>query len=360
MRGRAHEVHAFDLLQGLGAIVEEGRFIRGDLVDADAVDIVHRRAHGDDAFDVGRARFELVGQVVVGRFLEGDGKDHVAAALPGGHGFQVLRLGVEHAHAGRAIHLVGRAGEEIHVELGNVDGHVGRALRTIQQHGHADGVGFRDDFFDGINGAEGVGNVHHGNELRALVQERIEFFHDHFARIVDRHDLEHGTGFLAEHLPRHDVGVVLHVGDEDLVALADVLAAVGLGHDVDGLGRAARKHNLAGDMAADELRDLLARLFVGVRGHLAEMVYAAMHVGVLRVVVVRNRLHHLARRLRGGRVVQVDEGLAPLHEPENREVGADPLHVDGAGQFVEAVSGDASSGGGHGTTYCWGLYFLKM
>ena len=53
------------------------------------------------------------------------------------------------------------------------------------------------------------------------------------ARVVDGRDPQRRALLLAEHLPGHDVRVVLEAGDQHLVARAHVPAAVGLGHEVD-------------------------------------------------------------------------------------------------------------------------------
>ena len=49
---------------------------------------------------------------------------------------------------------------------------------------------------------------------------------------------------VAEHLPGHDVRVVLQSGDQDLVAGSDILAAVGLGDQVNAFGGAAHEDDL--------------------------------------------------------------------------------------------------------------------
>ena len=48
--------------------------------------------------------------------------------------------------------------------------------------------------------------------------QRLDRLRMHFAARVDRRHDELRAGLLAEHLPGHDVGVVLEVGDEHLVA----------------------------------------------------------------------------------------------------------------------------------------------
>ena len=58
------------------------------------------------------------------------------------------------------------------------------------------------------------------------------------AGIVDRHHPQPGADLVSQQLPRNDVGVVLEVGDDDLVARADVGPPPGLRDEVDRLGRA--------------------------------------------------------------------------------------------------------------------------
>ena len=60
----------------------------------------------------------------------------------------------------------------------------------------------------------------------------------------DRRPLQHRALALAQEVPRHDVGVVLHDREHDLVALADLRAAEGLRDEVDGLGGVAGEDDL--------------------------------------------------------------------------------------------------------------------
>ena len=49
-------------------------------------------------------------------------------------------------------------------------------------------------------------------------EQPLEFLEQELAGVVDRRDLEHDAEAVAQHLPGHDVGVVLQLGDHDLVA----------------------------------------------------------------------------------------------------------------------------------------------
>ena len=85
----------------------------------------------------------------------------------------------------------------------------------------------------------------HRDQLRARREQLRKFVQQQLAAIVDRHDAQLRALLFAEHLPRHDVGVVLHGGDQHFIARADMRAAVGLRDQVDGLGGAAHKDDFA-------------------------------------------------------------------------------------------------------------------
>ena len=128
-------------------------------VRSDRLDVVDRHAEPDGAGDVRRAGLELVRQRVPRRLLEGDGADHVAAALERRHRLEQRFLAVEHADAGRAVQLVAGGDVEIAVERLDVDRHVVRRLRTVEQHRHAAAMRDADDLRDRIDRAERVRHV---------------------------------------------------------------------------------------------------------------------------------------------------------------------------------------------------------
>ena len=84
------------------------------------------------AGDVRRACLELGGQVGVGRLFEGDGLDHLAAALVRRHPLEQGFLAVEDADTGRAEELVPGEGIEVAVQLLYVDGEVRHGLGAVE------------------------------------------------------------------------------------------------------------------------------------------------------------------------------------------------------------------------------------
>jgi hypothetical protein len=114
--------------------------------------------------------------------------------------------------------------------------------------------------------------------------------------------------------------VVLHRRDDDLVAGLQARAQERVGHQVDGLRRAAGKDDLLATLGADESLDFVARRLVGLGCALRQEVDAAVDVGVVRLVEVGDGVEDLARLLRRRGVVQVDQGLAVHVLLQRREV----------------------------------------
>ena len=110
-------------------------------------------------------------------------------------------------------------------------------------------------------------------------------------------------------MPRHQVGVVLHRRDDDLVSRSDVFLRPCVGHEVDGLGCVPGPDDLLWLTGVDEFRDLHSGTFVQISRLLAKVVNAAMNVGIGILVVVHQRFNDLTRRLGSGGIVQIDQRL---------------------------------------------------
>ncbi len=341
--GRADERDAGDAAELLGGALEQAILVGGDRRDPQGLDVVHRRRQTHRAGDVRRAGLHAVRQLVVGGLLEGDGKDHVAAALPRRHGGQQFLAGVEHADAGRPVQLVRGEGVEVRAQRAHVDRDVRHGLGAIDQHHRPGGVRGLDDALHRQHRAQRIGDMRDPDEARARgeqLQVRLEL---QLAAAVDGGDHKLRPGLLAHHLPGHDVGVVLECRDQDLVPGPEARAAVGLGDEVDRLGGAAHEHHLAHRGGIDEAAHALARTLEGGRGRLAQGMHAAVHVGVRVGLVVLDRAQHRARALRGGGAVKVHQRM-PVHGgAEDREVGTHARHVVAGDGRALGVRGHHSS-----------------
>src|SRR3546814_14397627 len=75
----------------------------------------------------------------------------------------------------------------------------------------------------------------------------------------------------------------------------------------------------------------LARALVEPGRALAEVMGAAMHVGVILLVGAAHRIEHLSRLLRRGGAVEEHQRTAMYRAGEDGKVAPDPLHVVGRG-----------------------------
>ena len=123
--------------------------------------------------------------------------------------------------------------------------------------------------------------------------------------------------------------MVLQLGDHDDVPGAERRQSVRIRDEVDRLGGIADEDDLARRGRVEERADLLARALQPLGGPLGELIDAAVHVRVRRLVERLHRLEHLAGLLRARRRIEVGEWLAVELLLEDREVGTDALGIQG-------------------------------
>ncbi len=218
--------------------------------------------------------------------------------------------------------------EEIAADVLYIDRHVLDALRAVDEDAGSDLMRHARDLGDRHDGADGVRHLRHGDEPGAAIDERGVFVHTQIAVVVDLGDAQPRAGALCQHLPRHDIGVMLQFAEDDLVIGADRQPPKACGHEVDGLGGAARENDLLGRSGAEEFGDLVARFLIGVGGAGGERVGAAMDVGIVFVIEARDPFDDLPRFLRRRGVVEPDERLAVHPLLQDRKIAARAFDVE--------------------------------
>ena len=238
---------------------------------------------------------------------ESDVPDHLAASHIRRQPVEPRLFAIKHAHARGAVNLMSAEGKEIRIERLHVYCKMRSALRTVHQYGHAVGMGDADHPAHGVDRAQHVAHVRHADDARAVVEEPFVFVQHQFATVVYRNYPQLDALACLQELPAHDVGVVLHLAEDDFVAFAHEGLAEAGSHEVDALRRAAREDDLRCAAGIQEAAHRLAGRLVQLRGLLRKEVHAPVHVGVHVVVFVRHGFHHAAGLLRRGPVVQIDQ-----------------------------------------------------
>ena len=181
------------------------------VVPAHVGDELDGRGGAGDALVVERAGLELEGRLA-----------KLGAEAQGAHDLGGLAPRVEHADV-RREELVGRAEQEVAVEGGDVDDAVQRVVHGVD-HGQGSGRSRHlDDAPDVVDGAHRVARPDGGHDPGALVQQALEDVPGERAgRGVDGH-LAHDHAAILQREPGAAVGLVVELGDEDLVALLHVV-----------------------------------------------------------------------------------------------------------------------------------------
>ena len=190
-------------------------------------------------------------------------------------------------------------------------------------------MGDADHLLDGRDRAQHVRHVGHGDDLGAGRQRGLEVGEREVAVIVAADPLQHRALALPQEVPGHDVGMVLHDREHDLVAFPDMGQTERGRDEVHRFGGRTGEDDLVGGSGVEEGAHLLARALEGLGRGIGEIVETAMHVGIFGLVGGGDAIDHGPRFLRRGRVVEIDERLAVGRQGEGREVPADRLDVIG-------------------------------
>jgi hypothetical protein len=131
------------------------------------------------------------------------------------------------------------------------------------------------------------------------------------------------AGALAQQLPRHDVGMMLHAGDDDFIAGPDHAGRRKLLATRLMLSVVAGEDDLLDAGGVQKGAHLFPRLFVGDGGAFRQQMNAAMDVGVIAAVTLADGVNHRFRLLHRSGVIQINQRLAVNPLAQNGKFGAD-------------------------------------
>ena len=228
--------------------------MRADARLADRIDVVDRRAEPDRLHDRRRAGLEPVRRLAIGDAILEHFADHLAAAVERRHRGELLVLAVEHADAGRPVELVAGEGIEIAADVLHVDVEMHRRLAPSTSTGMPRACASFTTSFTGTTVPSTFDMCVIATILVRGVEQLLELVDEEIAVVVDRRPFDHRALALAQEMPRHDVGVVLHDREHDLVAGLDALARERIGDEVDRLGGVAGEDDLLGAAALRNAR----------------------------------------------------------------------------------------------------------
>ncbi len=230
-----------------------------------------------------------------------------------------------------------REGQEVDAERAHVDGAVRNELGGV---GDDDGTRSVCRLDDGAEIVDRAQHVRHGRDPDEAdaVDKPVELAQVEPVVLADGKVAELDPAFGGEHEPRHDVGVVLELGEQDRLALGKKVPTVGVSDEVERFGGVLREHDLGfRPRRVDEPAGGPPRHLELAGRLLCNGVDPAVHVRVGGLVVMVHRVEHGTGTLRRRRRVEIDKPLAVRFLLEEREFLAECRDFERAG----------FNGGGH-------------
>ena len=135
------------------------------------------------------------------------------------------------------------------------------------------------------------------------------------------------TRTLAGQLPGHQVGVMLQFADQHGFAGFEHSLGQASGNQVDAVRRTFGEHDVVARWCIEQRGDRVTGRLIALGGALGKRVGAAVHIGIVTRVVMRQCIDDGLRLLRGRRVVQVGQALAAGLLVQGGKLRANGFHV---------------------------------
>ena len=188
-----------------------------------------------------------------------------------------------------APELVPRERVEVGAERRHVDREVRRRLGAVEEHPGPRRLGALDDLRDRVDRAEHVRDVGERHEPRPPREEALERLEVERPLVGHGHVPEAELPLAGEEDPRHQVRVVLHLGQEDLVPLDERPPRPGVDDEVDRLRRPLGEDDLLALPRPEERPHPVPGALVELGRLLPQRVDRAVDVGVRPLVEERAR-----------------------------------------------------------------------
>jgi hypothetical protein len=267
--------------------------------------------------------------------------DHVAATEERGHGIEQRFATPQHADARRPAEFVRGEGEEVRTPGLHVGGVVGYVLAAVDDGDGAGRVCGVDELLDGCQRAENVAHRSEGKDL-CSVEKPGQGCEVELAVGGEGHPTQFEPALGGEHVPRDDVGVVLHVREDNRVTRTKVGRTPRVRHKVQRLGGVLGEDDFVHFRGVDEPAYRGPRRLERVGGLGGKLVRAAVDRRVRSFHESRHRIDDLSRLLRRVRGVEIDDGLAVDFALEKGEIFLDDDGVE-AHRGTPAFSGTPRS-----------------
>ena len=108
---------------------------------------------------------------------------------------------------------------EVAVHILDINLEMRRCLCSVDKHGHTVAMSNGYHLLDRIDGSQHIGHMGDGDKTGIVAEQVLIGLHIHLIAVIDGHDTQHHALALTDELPRHDVAVMFHHGNDNLVAV---------------------------------------------------------------------------------------------------------------------------------------------
>ena len=232
--------------------------------------------------------------------------------------------------------------KEVGAEFLHVRCAVGHGLAAVD---HADCTGLASSVSECANRVHCSEHIRHCGDRENLgaIEKRVELGEIKAPFGVERDPTKLNSDLGNEHVPRNDVGVVLHVTEHDDIAGRKICSSPALRNHIESFGCILGEDDFGGRPRANEIANKCSSEFHAVRGFFSDHVNATMHIRINRAVVVVHRIQNRKRLLRSGRRVEIDDRLSVHLARKERELCLHCGPVDRVEAYSHASYPSASS-----------------
>ena len=217
--GLAEYSHLWYLTQFLHGITGEHLLVCCNLLNTYAVYPFERFAQRNSSHIVGGTCLKFIRQFVVCGLFETNGLYHFATAVVWLHSVQPFLLAVKHAYACGGIHFVPAHYKEIGIQQLYIYFYVWSALCTIYKHRYIMVVRYLYALLHRVGYTHYVRYVCYAHQFGVLVEKGFVCLHIELFVACEGYHAQYNAYAVAQHLPGHNVAVMLHSGYYHLVAL---------------------------------------------------------------------------------------------------------------------------------------------
>lgn len=160
-----------------------------------------------------------------------------------------------------------------------------------------------------------------------LCNQGVELGNLQISILVDRKDFQDGALAGTEHLPGNNIGMVLGLRYDDLVAGMDKRFAEGKSDQVDGCGRTGSEYDFRPVLRMEKILDGIPRLLVRLRRLCRNMMDGTVEVGIAGFGQGNPAIDHLGRTLDSRCIVEINQRLSVYPGGQDREMVSNILYV---------------------------------